>query len=172
MGVERGLGLPSRPAPFLLSQDDSKTENQAFCQARGQEKVTMKINPIGAWKRDLGWGKEGNRWRRERDSNLQMQNKWVPGMKCTVCIVKNYVISSMWPARLTLCVFTIVVLLSTFPSHSSQFQSWRLEGLTQGFHYLFRRQLGPCGSINTSRIKLFISTGIWPASLFQSSRSQ
>jgi len=48
MGVERGLGLPSRPAPFLLSQDHSKTENQASCQARGQEKVTMKINPMGA----------------------------------------------------------------------------------------------------------------------------
>lgn len=85
MGVQRGLGLPSRPAAFLLSQDNSETENQASCQARGQEKVTMKISPIGAWKRDLGWGKERNRWRRERDSNLQMQNKWVPGVKRTVC---------------------------------------------------------------------------------------
>ena len=38
---------PLGASPFLLSQGNSKAENQAFCQARGQEKVTMKINPIG-----------------------------------------------------------------------------------------------------------------------------
>lgn len=37
-----------------------------------------------------------------------------------------------------LSVFTPVVLSSTFPPHSSQFQPWRLEGLTQGCSFPLR----------------------------------
>ena len=75
-------------------------------------------------------------------------------------IVKNYVTSSVWPARLTLGVFAVSCSSPLSLSFLSVPVLMGWKDLLSSVRFLFRSQLEPCGSIYTSRIKLFISTSI------------